>query len=33
MMLAKAAARQVAAATAAIGIPAWPRIAGLTRMI
>jgi hypothetical protein len=32
-MLAKPAARQVAAATAATGIPAWPRIAGLTSTI
>ena len=30
---AKPAARQVAAATAATGMPAWPRIAGLTSTI
>ena len=30
---AKAAAKQVAAATAATGMPAWPRIAGLTSTI
>ncbi len=32
-MLAKAAARQVAAATDATGMPAWPRIDGLTSTI
>lgn len=32
-MLASPAARQVAAATAATGMPAAPRIAGLTMMI
>ncbi len=32
-MLATPAAKQVAAATAAIGMPAAPRIAGLTTMI
>ena len=32
-MQAKPAARQVAAATAATGMPAWPRIAGLTSTI